>query len=92
MLRVTESAQKNVGGAPIMNRKYSTCCVGGTPRINAHLICRLSREMKQYPESELTEDGRITNHNKHMSWCSTKAFGHYHRNFILPLPKTGTLP
>ncbi len=68
MLRVTESAQKNVGDAPIMNQKYSTCCVGGTPRINARLICRLSRETKQYQsESEMTEDGRITNHNKHVS-------------------------
>ncbi len=41
VLRVIESAWKNVGGAPIANRKYSTCCIftirnpdvwGGTPR------------------------------------------------------------
>ncbi len=38
----------------IYNQK--SCCVGGTPRTNTHLICRLSRET-----SELTEDGSITN-------------------------------
>ncbi len=27
-------------------------------------------------ESELTEDGSITNRNEHMSWYSTKGFGH----------------
>ncbi len=39
---MTESALKNVGGAPIANHKYSTlniydqksCGVGGTPRTN----------------------------------------------------------
>ncbi len=26
-----------------------SCCVRGTPRTNAHLICRLSHETKKYP-------------------------------------------
>ncbi len=69
VLRVTESARKNVGGSTIENRKYSTCwdqkswCVGGTPRTNARLICRLSRETKQYPIRKRAD--RRRKHNKH---------------------------
>ncbi len=68
MLRVTESIRKNIGGGPIANRKNSTefdqksCCVGGTPRTKARLICRLSRETKQYPIRKPAD--RRWKHNK----------------------------
>ncbi len=29
--------------------RSESCCVGGTPRTNVHLICRLSHETKLYP-------------------------------------------
>ncbi len=44
---------------------------GGTLRANAYLICRLSRETKQYPIRKWADRRK---HNK-QSWCSTKAFG-----------------
>ncbi len=98
VLRVSESAWKNIRGALIANHKYyplniydqKSSCVGGTPRTNARMICRLSCETKQYPIRKRAD--RRLKYNKHMSWCSTKGFGHYHRNFFLSLQKTGTLP
>ncbi len=71
VLRVTESARKNVGGAPIANRKYSTCWiftirnpdVWGEPRGQRH-VWSADYHVKWnniQSESELTEDGSITN-------------------------------
>ncbi len=102
VLRVTESERKNVGGGPIANHKnifnmniydQKSCCVG-EPRGQTH-VWSADYHVKQnniQSESELTEDGSITNCNKNMSWRSTKGFGHCHRNYFLPLPKTGMLP
>ncbi len=75
VVRMTESVWKNVKGE-------------SHRRTNARLIYRLSRETKQYPIRKLADRRK---HNKHMSWHSTNGFGHYHCNFFLPLPKTGTL-
>ncbi len=93
VLRVTESARKNVWGAPIANRKYSTCWIftirnpavwgghrGQTCDWSADYHVKRNHIQS---ESDLTEDGSITNRNKHMSWCSTKAFGHYHHGTII---------
>ncbi len=63
--------------------------MGGTPRTNEHLICRLSRETKQYSIRNQA-DGRLK-HNKHSHGAVQKDLD-THRNFLLPLPKTGTLP
>ncbi len=77
VLRVTESARKNVGGAPIANVEYlwsEILMCGGNPRTNACMICRLSRETKQYPiRKELTEDGSITN-TGNLNNCLATAF------------------
>ncbi len=80
VLRVTESARKNVGGAPIANRKYSTCwseilLCGGNPE-DKHAF-----DLQIIPWNETISNQKtswqktsITN----MSWSSTKGFGHYH--------------
>ncbi len=71
VLRVTESARKNVGGASIANHKYSTCWiftirnpdVWGEPRGQTRVWSadyHVKRNNIQ-SESELTEDGNITN-------------------------------
>ncbi len=71
VFRVTESAQKNVGGVPIANNKYTTIftirnpAVWGTPRTNVRLICRLSRETKQYPIRKRAHRRRKHNKRRH---------------------------
>ncbi len=97
VLRVTESARKNVGGAQsrIINiqhveylRSEILLCLGGTPRTNLRLICRLSRETKQYPIRKRAD--RRRKHNKCSQGAAQK--DSYHCHFFLPLPKTGILP
>jgi len=72
VLRVTESALKNVSDT-------QTCWIftirnpdvwRGTPETKTHLVCRLSRETKQYSTRKLAD--RRQKHNKHSHGTAQK--------------------
>ncbi len=71
VLRVTESARKNIGDAPIANRKYlrsEILLCGGGHRGQTRVWSADYHVKRKHiqSESELTEDGSITNCNKHV--------------------------
>jgi len=98
VLGVTESAQKNVRGAPIANGKYSTYWIFTirNPAVWGEHRGQMRIWSADYhvkwnhiqSESELTADWSITN----AVMAQHKRIWNYHCNLFLPLPKTMNLP
>ncbi len=96
VLRVTESAQKDVGGTPIANRKYSICWIfpirnpavwGNTDEDRS--ADRSSRETKPYPIRKRAD--RRRKHNKplqtHVMAQHKNILFDTHRNFFPAITK-----